>query len=127
MIRVLHLVETSADFQTERGSMQLALGLGDGFQTEVRTIGPGGDWPGVVGAARELRKVGGFDLTHAWGTKSLTAAVMGKRGPVVYSPAADLQKRGAKWLSAIMQYRDVEVIAPSATLRKALVRSGVVP
>jgi len=127
MIRVLHLVETSADFQTERGSMQLALGLGDGFQTEVRTIGPGGDWPGVVGAARELRKVGGFDLTHAWGTKSLTAAVMGKRGPVVYSPAADLQKRGAKWLSAIMQYRDVEVIAPSATLRKALMRSGVLP
>ncbi len=127
MIRVLHLVEPGADFQTERGAMQLAIGLGEGFQTELRTIGPGGDWPGVVGAARELRRVGGFDLIHAWGTKALTAAVMGGRGPVVHSPSADLQKRGAKWLSAIMHYRDVAVIAPSATLRKALVRSGVLP
>jgi glycosyltransferase involved in cell wall biosynthesis len=45
----------------------------------------------------------------------------------VHSPSPDLQKGGAKWLSAIMQYRDVEVIAPSATLRNALMRSGVAP
>ncbi|HEV8604023.1 MAG TPA: glycosyltransferase [Tepidisphaeraceae bacterium] len=125
MIRVLHLVEVGADFQTERGAMQLAMGLGEGFETEVRTIGPGGDWPQMIAAARGMRKVGGFDLVHAWGTRALTAAVMGGRGPVIYSPAADLQRRGAKWLGAIMQYRDVEVVAPSATLRKALVRSGV--
>ena len=123
MIRVLHLIEVTADFQAERGAMQLAMGLGQGFQTEVRTIGAGGDWPGVTGAARELRRIGGFDVIHAWGTKPLTAAVMGGRGPVVYSSAADLQNRGAKWLSAIMQYRDVEVISPSATLRASLATS----
>jgi glycosyltransferase involved in cell wall biosynthesis len=125
MIRVLHLVEVGADFQTERGAMQLAMGLGEGFECEVRTIGSGGDWPQMVMAARGLRKLGGFDLVHAWGTKALTASALGGRGPIVYSPAADLGRRGAGWLRAISQYRDIEVVAPSATLRKALVRSGV--
>ncbi len=127
MIRVLHLVPTQADFQTERGSMQLAMGLGKDFQTELRTIGPGGDWPGVVAAARELRKIRGFDVIHVWGTKPLTAAAMAGRGPLLYSPAPDLQKRSARWLSSIMQYRDVEVVAPSATLRNALMSNGIAP
>ena len=91
----------------------------------VKTIGPSGDFPQLIGAARGLRKMGGFDILHAWGTRSLTAAAMGNRGPIIYSPAPDLQRRGAKWLSAITQYKDVEVVAPSATLRKALVRGGV--
>ncbi len=69
----------------------------------------------------------GFDVIHAWGAKALTAAAMGARGPLVYSPPPDLQRRSAKWLSAITQYRDVEVIAPSATLRNALLRSGIAP
>jgi len=127
MIRILHLVEAAADFQTERGAMQLALGLGGGFQTEVKTIGPGGDWPNIIAASRQMRNLAGVDLVHAWGSKALTVAVMGGRRPVVYSPAPDLQKRGARWLSAIMQYRDIEVIAPSATLRKAVLRSGISP
>ena len=107
MIRVLHLVEANADFQTERGAMQLAMFLREGFQTEVKTIGPGGDWPALISASRAMRRIGGFDVIHAWGTKALTAAVIGARRPVVYSPAPDLQKPGAKWLSAIMQDRDV--------------------
>src|SRR5205823_3066414 len=122
MIRVLHLVASEADFQTERGAMQLAMGLGKDFHTELSTIGAGGDWSNVVTAARQLRKLGGFDVIHAWGARSLTAAAMAGRGPLVHSPSPDLQKRGAKWLSAIMQYRDVEVVAPSATLRNALMR-----
>jgi len=127
MIRVLHLVPTDADFQAERGAMQLAMGLGRDFSTELRTIGPGGDWPSLIFAARQLRKIGGFDVIHAWGSKPLTAAAMGARGPLVYSPAPDLQKRGVKWLSSIMQYRDVEVVAPSATLRNALMSTGITP
>src|SRR6476660_8866473 len=127
MIRVLHLVATEADFQTERGAMQLAMHLGKDFQTELRTIGAGGDGSSVISAARQLRKLGGFDVIHAWGARSLTAVAMAGRGPLVHSPSPDLQKRGAKWLSALKPYRDVEVIAPSATLRNALVRSGVAP
>jgi len=127
MIRVLHLVEANADFQTERGATQLAMFLREGFQTEIKTIGPAGDWPNVISASRAMRKIGGFDLVHAWGIKALTLAVMGARRPVVYSPAPDLQKPGAKWLLAIMQYRDVEVISPSATLRNALLRNGISP
>src|SRR3954466_6722517 len=87
MIRILHLVEAAADFQTERGAMQLALGLSEGFQTEVKTIGPGGDWPNIITASRQLRQFAGFDLLHAWGSKALTVAVMGGRRPIVYSPA----------------------------------------
>jgi glycosyltransferase involved in cell wall biosynthesis len=127
MIRLLHLVESAADFQTERSAMQLALGQREGFQTEVKTIGPGGEWPNIIAASRHMRTLGGFDVVHAWGSKALTVAVMGARRPIVYSPAPDLQKRGARWLSAIMQYRDIEVVAPSATLRNALLRSGISP
>jgi glycosyltransferase involved in cell wall biosynthesis len=127
MIRVLHLVESQADFQTERAVTQLATFGRDGFETDVKTIGPSGDWPTVIAGSRAMRKIGGFDLVHAWGSKALTVAVMGGRRPVVYSPAADLQKAGAKWLSAILQYRDVEIVAPSATLRNALLRSGIAP
>lgn len=125
MIRVLYLVDAMADFQTERGVMQLATGVGEGFSSEVKTLGPGGDWAGVVGGSRGLRKMGGFDLVHAWGSKALSVAVLGGRRPVVYSPSPDVQKRGVRWLAAIMQYRDVEVIAPSATLRNALLRNGI--
>ncbi len=107
--------------------MQLATALGHDFTTEVRTIGPGGDWSGIVAAARELRKIRGFDVIHVWGTRPLTAAAMAGRGPLVYSPAPDLQKPGARWLSSIMQYRDVEVVAPSATLRNALLSTGIAP
>src|SRR5439155_19664318 len=97
MIRVLHLVEVGTDFQTERAVLQLATGLGEGFHCEVRTIGPAGDWPRLIAAARGIRKMGGFDVVHAWAVGALTAAVMGGRGPLVYSPPADLQRRGAKW------------------------------
>src|SRR5882672_9365274 len=127
MIRVLHLVPAAADFQTERGVTQLATFLRDGVETDLKTIGPGGDWPTVISAARAMRQLPGFDLVHAWGSKALTVAVMGGRRPVVHSPSPDLQKRGAKWLSAIMQYRDVQVVSPSATLRKALLRTGIAP
>src|SRR4051812_695084 len=122
MIRVLHLVEVGADFQTERAVLHLATGLGEGFHCEVRTLGPGGDCPQLIGSARGLRRMAGFDVVHAWGTRALTASAMGGRGPIVYSPAADLGRRGTKWLSAIRQYKDIEVVAPTATLRKALVR-----
>jgi glycosyltransferase involved in cell wall biosynthesis len=127
MIRLLHMVDAAADFQTERGVMQLAMGLREDFQTEVKTIGAAGDWPSTVSASRQMRRIGGFDVVHAWGSKALTAAVMGGRRPVVYSPAPDLQKPGARWLSAITQYRDIEVVSPSATLRNALLRSGISP
>jgi glycosyltransferase involved in cell wall biosynthesis len=127
MIRVLHLVPAAADFQTERGVMQLAIFAREGFTIEVKTIGPRGDWPSVISATRAMRQLPAFDLVHAWGSKALSVAVMGARRPVVYSPAPDLQKSGARWLSAIMQYRDVEVVAPSATLRNGLLRTGIAP
>ena len=105
--------------------MQLAMGLGEGFSTEVKTIGPAGEWANMIAASRQMRSLGGFDLVHAWGTQALTVAVMGGQRPVIYSPAADLQKRGVRWLSAIMQYRDIEVVASSATLRNGLLASGI--
>src|SRR6185436_1605077 len=125
MIRVLHLVPSAADFQTERGVMQLATNLRDAIETEVKTIGPRGDWPTVLSASRAMRNLASFDLVHAWGSKALTVAVMGGRRPVVYSPSPQMHKPAARWLSAITQYRDVEVVAPSATLRNSLLHTGI--
>src|SRR5437660_3899374 len=92
MLRVLHLVDATADFQTERGLTQLTSFLRDGIETDVKTIGPRGDWPTVISASRAMRQLAAFDLVHAWGSKALTVAVMGFRRPVVHSPAPDLQK-----------------------------------
>src|SRR3954462_4491724 len=84
MIRVLHLVDAAADFQTERGVTQLASFLRDGFGIDVKTIGPRGDWPTVIAASRAMRQLARFDLVHAWGSKALTVAVLGGRRPVVF-------------------------------------------
>src|SRR2546423_1392506 len=81
---------------------------------------------GVIagGPAKRCRTVGIFPRICLQSRTSCSRAV---GGPMVYSPAPDLQKHGARWLSSIMQYRDVEVVAPSATLRNALLATGIVP
>src|SRR5688572_6271565 len=76
MIRVLHLVEGGADFQTGRSVRQLAQVLGGGFEGEVRTLGARGDWTGITNAVMGLRRIVEFDGVHAWGVKALTAAAL---------------------------------------------------
>jgi glycosyltransferase involved in cell wall biosynthesis len=127
MIRILQLLDRHADFETRRGAEGLARSLGEGFAVETKTIGYGGDWRDVATGAAKLRRHAGarFDVIHAWGGVALTVAALGSTRPIVFSPAADSRPRMVRWLRAVMDYRDVQVVCPTATLRRRFVEHGV--
>jgi hypothetical protein len=64
MIRVLHMLEAEADFQTQRCARQLAEGLGGEFSVASRRIGRGGNWRNLAASVIGIRRAG--DLT--WST-----------------------------------------------------------
>jgi glycosyltransferase involved in cell wall biosynthesis len=117
MPRVLHLVPGQPDFQTERSVASL-LNATDSSSLVVDSL------PRAVARLR-----GGFgsrpEVVHAWGMKSLAGAVVGARGPIVFSPTVFPTARAAGWLRAAMSYRDVQVVCSSATQRRFLVERGV--
>lgn len=125
-IRILNLVDLDAGFQTRRGAESLARELGSGFAVETRTIGRGGDFASLIAAVTRLRQssVQPHDLIHAWGGRALAAAVT-RPGPIVYSLADSPSRQSLRWAQAAMSYRDIQLICPSATLRKAYVERGV--
>lgn len=126
MIRVLHLLERDADFETQRGADGLARALGEGFSVTTRSIGYGGDWRDVPTAAAMLRRSQPpFDVVHAWGARALTVAAFGSGARIVFSPAPETRAKVVRWLRAVMSHRDVNVVAPSSTLRRRLVERGV--
>src|SRR5688572_21565714 len=75
MVRVLHLLDADADFQTERGASSLARALGANFSVDTRRLGRGG-YRNRAAAVLALRQETGFDLIHAWGPGALTTAAM---------------------------------------------------
>src|SRR4051812_8744759 len=126
MIRILHLLEHGAAFETRRGVESLCRALGDGFARDFRTIGSGGDFRDVPTAAAELRRMRErFDLVHAWGSGALTVAALGANVPIVFSPSPEIPRRSVQWLRAVSTYRRVEVIAPTSTLRRRIVEGGI--
>ena len=63
MIRVLHLLDAEADFQTRRGVEALTRSAGDDFSLAIRLVN------GVLGDAVRRGRAGGgretFDIVHA--------------------------------------------------------------
>ena len=124
MVRVLHLLDADADFQTERGASSLARAVGANFSVDTRRLGRGGYRNGAS-AVLALRGEAGFDLVHAWGPAALTTAAMASSKPIVYSPLPETRRRDVSWTRAVMGYRHVEVLCPTATLRRIHVEGGV--
>ncbi|HEV2295026.1 MAG TPA: glycosyltransferase [Tepidisphaeraceae bacterium] len=124
MIRVLHLVDADADFQTERGVLGLARALGADFATDTRRLGRG-RYRNRAAAVLALRRESNFDIVHAWGPAALTVAAMASSKPIMYSPLPETRRRDVSWARAVMDYRQVEVICPTATLRRLHVERGV--
>src|SRR2546429_485925 len=127
MVRVLQLIPHGCDFQTRRSIDILWRELGGEFQVESRSIGHGGTYRSAISAVMALRPAGEFDLLHAWGALSLTAAAIGFAAPIVYSPAGPFRMRQARWLRAVMGYRNVHVICPTATCQRLLIERGIEP
>jgi glycosyltransferase involved in cell wall biosynthesis len=127
MIRVLHLLGRAPDFQTGRGALSLGRDLGAEFDVETRNIGRGETYRGVPGAVLGLRGRGGegFDVVHAWDERALTVAALAGARRVIFSPGPSIGRGGIGWLRAVMNYRDVQVVCPTATQRRTLVERGI--
>jgi glycosyltransferase involved in cell wall biosynthesis len=127
MIRILHLMGRAPDFQAGRSAASLVRELGADYSVEPRKIGRGETYRGVPGAVLGLRGRGaeGFDVVHAWDETALTVAALAGARRVVFSPGPSIRRGGIGWLRAVMNYRDVQVVAATATQRRILVERGV--
>lgn len=127
MTRVLHLHSLPGDFQTAAAIEALRADASGHFTFEVRGIGRGGAYstsPAGVLAMRRA-KSSRFDITHAWGPTALRTAAFGGCDPIVYSPTHDPHQREIGWLRSIMNYRRVNIVCPTDTIRRRLVEHGV--
>ena len=128
MLRVLQLIDREPEFEAARTAAALtSSSLGAEFHVEAITIGRGGDFRNVASAAAGLRRSSNsFELAHAFGNSALTAAALGTRLPIVYSPSPQLTRPSSiRWLRAISAYRRLEVISSTSTLRRVMVERGI--
>ena len=126
MIRLLHVFDRRADFQTSRAVEGLARGLAGGFDVRSRTIGAGGDHGNVPAAVIGLRReTAGTDVAHAWGMGALSAVALAGFRRIVFTPTEFPSRRQVGWVRAVMNYRDVHVVCPTSTMRRVMVERGV--
>ncbi|MCC6422460.1 MAG: glycosyltransferase family 4 protein [Phycisphaerales bacterium] len=125
MIRIVHLMGREASFEQQRGVMALARGLGEGFESEVVRIGSGESCRSWLAAARMMRRrAGQMDLVHVWDGVGLAAGI-GAGVPMVVSMDVPPGRGMTRWLRAVMAYRDVQVVASTATARRICVERGM--
>jgi glycosyltransferase involved in cell wall biosynthesis len=126
MIRLLLLLDARADLQTRRACETLAARLGTGFDISTRRIGRGGDFSNVATAALALRKLApAVDLVHAFGMTALSAAALSPLRHICFTPDIFPRRSHIGWLRAILHYRDINIIASSFTMHRALGERGI--
>ena len=126
MPRLLLLHDRRADFQTSRAVESLSRGFGGDFAVSSRTIGPAGDFANVPSAALRLRRdAREVDVVHAWGFGPLAAIALASFRKIVFTPTTFPTRGQVGWLRAAMNYRDVHVVCPIATMHRRLVERGV--
>lgn len=126
MVRILHVAETDADFQTQRCVDDLSRQLGEGFACQHATIGRGGTWRHAAGAILGIRSRVDVDVVHAWGAKALSAC-MAAHVPVIHCPPPAPTERSIRWLWSMMAYRPVHVVCATDTQRRLLAGVGIDP
>ena len=126
MVRVVHLLEQDADFQTRRCVEQLTSGLGEGFVCAAHTMGRGGDYRGLVDAVWRIRP-DPTDLLHAWGAGALMVAAAATKGWIIYTLHERQTRKSLRLLNAVMAYRPVQVMCPTGTLQRMCLEHGVAP
>lgn len=125
-VRILHVLDAQAEFQTRRGVEALQARLGVDFECSVRFL-KSSSARDLATAGWALRQLGRdhFDLVHAWGTRALTAAAMGARGPILYTPDAAASQKAIAWARAVAEYRLIEIVCSTATQRRMHVERGI--
>lgn len=126
MPRFLQLIDTTASYDAISATDQLVARLGSDVTVERRAIGRGGHYRSALQAMQQLRREP-FDLIHAWSPAALLAAAMAGSARLVFTPPLQRLMRTIHLLRAVMAYRQVEVVVPSATLDRMLIQRGVAP
>src|SRR5205814_1635523 len=124
MLRVLQLIDSDADFQTQTAAAQLGRGLGPGF--EIERVAIPSNYAALAPAVLKLRRNQRADdrLIHAFGRHALAEAVLvGKR--IIYTPNEFPSRRTIRWLRSASEYRDLHIVCPTDTMRRELVQGGV--
>ena len=121
-LRILHVVPRGADYQTETAVEQLT----NASTIESRRFDLSlQDFHSTRTFLNWRRQPPDADLIHAWGDAALKLAAVSTHRPIFYSPMRFPTAQSIRWLRAISGYRDVTVIAPSETARRAFVQRGV--
>lgn len=122
MAKVLHLLESEPDYQSQLGSEQLTRN-GAGV---VHTIGRGGVYSNIfMGAIRLRKEAAPYDLIHAWGENALTLAALTSGKRIIYSPTRFPNLNARRWLRATVSVRDVQVVCPTHQMHRAMVKTGI--
>jgi len=116
MLRVLHLLDHNADFQTR----YLAQALSN--KTTRLFFRPGAR--GIWNAMRLLNRQLVPDIVHAWGRQALLAAAIANIAPIVFSPPTETTRADWNWLRRISKYRDVRTIFSSPMRQLEAKRHG---
>ncbi len=126
MIRLAHLCDRDADFQTRRGIDQLATSLGPEFTVDARTLGQG-NFRNLACSIVQLhrRQSPRADVLHAWGPLALLAAVLSPVQRIIYSPDVVITRRQINWLVSAMAHRSINVVCATATQHRLLIEHGV--
>ena len=126
MLKVLHLLSSSADGQTRQIHRMLLDGLGPDFSAKTKTVGPAGDFGNLPVAAFHLRRER-FDLTYAWGIPALAAAVLAGHERVFFSPDRFAGPRQLRWIRSLMSRGNVTLICPTYTQQRLAIARGIDP
>lgn len=113
--RVLQLVSTNATRHAQVLQRRL--------EQSIRTLIVPPRTTAAIGAVRRER--GNYDLIHAYGLRSLSAAALGTSGRIIFTPGDECRSSGLRWLRAVLHYRDVRVVFPSDVMQQWYVERGV--
>lgn len=133
MVRVLHLLDKQADFQSRRCAAALARALEDDASIRVTsaTLGPGADFRSAFSFAQAALRGNpawqSSDLIHAWDERSLVAAILAGSRPLLFSPSVPPAGGSLRLIRAVMRWRSIHCVCPTAAMREKLLRHGVPP
>ena len=125
MVRILQLISGDSDYQARTTAQQLSRELGGDFAVNTSVVGHA--YANRFAAVCRLRRSDApeHDVMHAFGRAALSAAAIAGGSPIVYSPIDAPGRRDIRWLRAVMQHRDVQVVCPTDTIRRIFVERGV--
>lgn len=124
-IPITIVADRPALFEAAQGVDLLRRQLGDQFAIHSMDLPQAGLAHRLIKTISLLRRQPAGTITHAWGLNSLAAAILGAKGPILFSAGAPLTLRQISWLRAMCSVRTIHAISPTATERHRWAQRGI--